>query len=217
LGITSSSATASFSPAETLTWAGGGAGVGTSLTESRTDIEWTGDIDLATTGLFLGNAFGSAPAGGTWSGTITLTYDDVSGGTTFADWSGGEPFNEDKNEDGVENGLAFLLGAPDPDENARGLLPAAAEDGSGDLVLTFSCRNAATRGTSVLSVQHSTGLGAPETWLTAPVPDSEGTSGPVNGVTFNVVLGDPLNTVTATIDAGEPANGRLFGRVSGTE
>jgi hypothetical protein len=215
LGITSTNPTANFNPAQTLTWSGGNAGVGTSLIETRTDSQWTGDIDLASTAVFLGNAYSAGD--GTWSGTITLICDIPTSGGGYAEWSGGEPFNDDKNEDGVENGLAFLLGAPDPDENALGLLPAAAENGSGDLVLTFTCRNAATRGTSVLSVQHSTGLGAPQTWLTAPVPDSEGTSGPVNGVTFNVVLGDSLNTVTATIDAGEAANGRLFGRVSGTE
>ena len=33
-------------------------------------------------------------------------------------------FDEDKNGDGVENGIAFLLGAANPNADATGLLPA---------------------------------------------------------------------------------------------
>jgi hypothetical protein len=216
LALITSSATANFSPSESLLWTSGGGGVGTSLTETKTGDQWTGDIDLATTALFLGNGY--AAADGTWSGTITLTFDDVSGGGPgYPNWSGGEPFNEDKNGDGVENGLAFLLGAQNPDVNARGLLPAAIRNGSGGLELSFNCRNAATRGSATLSVQHSGDLGASDDWLTALVPDIEGISGPVNGVTFDVTLGDPLNTVKATIGSGEAIGGKLFGRVSGSE
>jgi hypothetical protein len=216
LGITSNSPTTNFNPGQTLAWTTGNSGIGASVAETRTDGEWTGDIDLATTEVFLGNAY--TTANGTWSGTITLICDiPAGGGGGYAGWSNGEPFNEDKNGDGVSNGMAFLLGAADPNVNALGLLPDPSAEESGALVLNFSCRNAANRGASILNVQHSGALGAPGTWLTAPVPDTAGVSGPVNGVTFNVILGDPLNTVTATIAGDQADNGKLFGRVSGTE
>jgi alpha-galactosidase len=41
----------------------------------------------------------------------------------FANWSGGAPADEDSNNDGVPNGVAWALGATNPGENAIGLLP----------------------------------------------------------------------------------------------
>jgi hypothetical protein len=135
--------------------------------------------------------------------------------TPFATWAGGEPFDGDKNGDGVDNGIAFLLGAGDPDAAALGLLPAAANDGSG-LVLEFSMLNAANRGDAKLSVQWSQDLGVTDPWENnvAPVPDADGT---VNGVVFEITEGDPLNTVKATIPSSEGPEGRLFSRLSGSE
>jgi hypothetical protein len=110
-----------------LGWpASANAGPGTSLVDTKTDTDWAGAgaIDLATTGLFLGNAYGtSPPAGGTWSGTITLTYDLVGAGSDYATWSGGAAADIDSNGDGVYNGVAWALDAPDPNANAIGLLP----------------------------------------------------------------------------------------------
>jgi hypothetical protein len=48
------------------------------------------------------------------------------------------------------------------------------------------------------------------------VPDA--TDGPIHGVTFNIVQGDPLHTVTAIISATEAAGGgKLFGRLVAAE
>ena len=131
----------------------------------------------------------------------------------YAEWSGGAAFGADANGDGVSNGMAFLLGAADPSVNARSLLPSVSRS-SGNLVLTFSMRNAASRGTATLSVQHSGDLGLADPWTTALVPDASG--GPTSGVTFNVVGGDPLNSVSATISSSEAAGGKLFGRLIAT-
>jgi hypothetical protein len=41
----------------------------------------------------------------------------------------------------------------------------------------------------------------------------DASGGPTSGVTFSVVQGDPINSVTATISSSETANGKLFGRL----
>jgi len=130
--------------------------------------------------------------------------------TQFEAWSGSAAFNADANGDGVSNGLAFLLGATSPSVNASGLVPIVTESG-GNLVLTFSCLNAASRGNAVLSVQHSSDLGISDSWIATAVPDVSG--GPVNGVSFVVTPGNPLNGVVATIQASGAANGKLLGRL----
>jgi len=204
-----------------LGWTGGGAGPVTPLKETKTAADWAdaGAIDLGTNGLFLGNAYvdsGFQPGdGGTWSGTITLTYDVVSPSTLFEEWSGGEPFDGDKNGDGVSNGLAFLLGATNPDASALGLLPAASED-AGGLVLTFSMLNAASRGPATLDVQWSSDLGQADPWAgnVATVPE---TTGAVNGVNFVITPNGSLNDVVATIPSSEASAGKLFGRLEGSE
>jgi hypothetical protein len=193
------------------------------LIDTKTDADWdaAGPIDLSTTGLFLGNAYGTAPAGGTWSGTITLTYEVGGGASAYATWSGGEPFTGDKNGDGVENGLAFLLGAPDPDADALGLMPKAAQT-AGGLVLAFNCLPVAARGGASLKVEHSSDLGALDPWTaTADVVPDVTDAVPDNNVTFVVGAGPAgppaLNRVTATISSAAAADGKLFGRLRATE
>jgi hypothetical protein len=214
LGITSPDATADFSPTQTLTWAGGGDGVGTSLTETRTDDQWTGDIDLANSDLFLGNAFASGD--GTWSGTITLTYEVGSGGgNDYSTWAtGSEPFNGDANGDGVTDGIAFLLGAATPATAATSLLPAVSQSG-GNLVMEFDCLATAARGGSVLNLQYDGDLVAP--WTSVLVPGAVGNN-TVGNVSFVATANAALIHIVATIDdATEAAAGKLFGRLEGVE
>jgi hypothetical protein len=133
----------------------------------------------------------------------------------YVAWSGGASFDADANGDGVSNGMAFLLGAADTSVSARSLLPTVSSS-SGNLVLVFSMRNAANRGSATLGVQHSRDLGVSDPWTTVLVPDAS--DGPINGLTFNVVDGNPRNTVTATISSTEAAGGgKLFGRLIATE
>ncbi len=132
-------------------------------------------------------------------------------GTPYEIWAGGEPFDGDANGDGVPNSIAFLLGATDPDVNALTVLPAVNESG-GSLVMTFSMRNAASRGDAALHLQHSSDLGIDDPWTTIPIPETSGTTG---GVTFTIIPGSPLNSVTATIAPSESTNGKLFSRLEG--
>ena len=142
-----------------------------------------------------------------------ITVDPAPGG--YENWAtGGELFNEDANGDGVDNGVAFLLGAAGPSENAINRLPAFTRDGSGNLVMTFSFLPDAARGNAVLYVEHSRDLGGTDPWVaSAPVNDTAG--GPaVNGVTLDVIPGAPLNSVTATIDSSQAdGTGKLQARL----
>lgn len=224
LGITSTGANVTFDvTGQTLEWSGGGGGVGTAMTETKTDADWAtaGDIDLATTGLFLGNAYQGtgwvSPQGGTWSGTITLEYDDVGTSTPYESWAGGALFEGDENGDGVSNGVAWLLGAADPNADALGLLPTVTEQNDGDLILTFNCLAGPDRGAALLEVEYDADLAG--AWTGTPVPGVVGNS-TVGNVSF--VVTDPapaggLLNVVATIDADAAANGRLFGRLEGEE
>jgi autotransporter-associated beta strand protein len=153
------------------------------------------------------------------TGTGTLTV-----GTAPADpflaWTGNEPgilFNGDENNDGVDNGLAWFLGAGDPEENANDLLPGADEN-SGALVLTFVCLDGASRGTAVFEVQASSDLGQLDLWAGTTVPSAIGsfTAGVVD---FEVTAGPSAGklTVAATIPVSEAAAGKVFGRIKGVK
>ncbi len=120
----------------------------------------------------------------------------------------------DDNNDGVSNGLAWLLGAADPDVNAFAKLPTVTESESG-LVLEFSFLNAANRGSAVLSVEHSNDLGNLDAWTAIAVPEVSG--GPVSGVTFVITANGNFNDVVATISFSEAPGGRIFGRLNSQE
>lgn len=131
----------------------------------------------------------------------------------FAAWSGGTSFGADANGDGVDNGLAFLLGAANPGANALALIPAATHE-NGNLKLTFGMLNADNRRVASLSVEYSGSLGNSDPWIAAQVPD---TTGIVNGVNFIVNQGNPHNSVTAIIPVSGARSGRLFYRLKAME
>ena len=132
----------------------------------------------------------------------------------FESWAGGTTtFTADTNNDGVSDGVAWLLGATQPTTNAQSLLPAGNSDVGADLVMTFNCLNAASRGSSVLSIQYSQDLGVTDLWATNTVVIPE-VSGTVGGVVFVITPNGNVNEVQATIPA---AASSIFGRVSGSE
>lgn len=119
-------------------------------------------------------------------------------------------FDADANNDGVANGIAWLLGAANPSAIATGKLPTATRIG-GNLRLTFRCLKSAGRGGVVLKVQSSNDLGASDPWADhqASVPDEDGL---ISGVTFDTTEdADPaFINVIADIPA---ASNRLFARL----
>jgi autotransporter-associated beta strand protein len=165
------------------------------------------------------------------SGLNTLDNDPaISDDTTinvisiFDSWAGtGNDFVEDLNADGIANGLAWLLGANNPNEDARDLLPLA-DQTNGDLTLVFNTLNAVERGNASIKVQYSNDLGITDLWTNneAEVPGTPGIpTDPgytVNGIKFNISdAGNGLLYVEATIDETEAGVGKkLFARVKGT-
>jgi autotransporter-associated beta strand protein len=135
----------------------------------------------------------------------------------YALWSGNAAFDADTNGDGVDNGLAWLLGALNKDANASALVPKAIDE-AGKLVLTFRCLKTANRGAAVLKLQYTNDLGQADPWTSheAVVPDVDGT---VGGVVFDTTAdADPaFINVRAEIpaSAASPA-GKLFGRLYST-
>jgi hypothetical protein len=198
--------------------------LGAELSAVKQGSSWDGHVTAQTTVVAPGYVT-TTFTGGNTVGTHVVAAEflgALSATDPFADWAvldgaTGVTFEGDANSDGVQDGLAFLLGAANPnvDANAAGLLPVVTETGGG-LQLDFNCLPVADRGTAKLYVQHSNDLG---TWTPDPgveVPDGPG-GGPTSNVTFSVTDGSPLNSVTATIDSGAAAGGKLFGRLKATE
>lgn len=165
--------------------------------------------------------YGSADFPGIITGTGTITVGVPVVTDPFLIWTGNNPgvlFTGDENNDGVSNGLAWLLGAASPTSSVT--RPTIVQT-AGSLQITFSMLNAASRGGSAgIQVQHSSNLGISDPWAdSALVPDVAGLSAAVNGVTFNVTLADTptTNSVVATIANTEAAAGKLFGRLKGVK
>jgi len=143
-------------------------------------------------------------------GTFTIAVSGT-GQTSFDAWSAGAAFDADSNGDGVDNGLAFLLGAANPNDSALGLLPTANPTSGGDLVLNFNILKSANRGAATVNIEHSNDLGTSDAWAGATVPETTST---VNGVDFTITPGaGTTNNVQATIPSSEAASGKLFGRI----
>ena len=203
LRITSTGANQTFGGSgQTLTWSGGNAGVGTALTESKTYRDWAaaGDIDLATTGLFLGNAYQGqgwvSPQGGTWSGTITLRYDLVGSGSPYSTWASTNAptgnADDDFDGDGVINAVEFVLGG-DKDSNDLGKLPKVATTPDGNMTFTFVRDQASIDASVAVSIEVGTDLA---TWPTEFAVPASPTAGPPVAVVDNE---DGTETVTLTV------------------
>lgn len=157
---------------------------------------------------FPSGVYGSGNSSGfiTGTGTLTVVADP------FLTWTGNNPavlFDGDANNDGVKNGLAWLLGAANPTVNANSLLPIVSQTG-GSLKMTFKMLPAALRDGAQLLVQHSSDLGISDPWSTGVlVPDVTGGAAPL---TFTVSGTNPLDVVI-DISSTEAAGGKLFGRL----
>ena len=140
-------------------------------------------------------------------GDLELVVTGAASSDPFEDWAGsGVNFDDDANNDGVKNGLAWLLGAGGPNANATGLLPKS-EKVAGGLKLNFKMLPAAERDGAELYLEYSPDLG---TWSAGEiVPDVDELTVPV---TFDISGTDPLDVEVIVSDT-EAAAGKLFGRL----
>jgi autotransporter-associated beta strand protein len=172
-----------------------------------------GSLDAANLANLTGT-IGAGPAQGTLQFTgndLELVVSGAGASDPFVSWSSGAPFGGDANSDGVANGLAWLLGAANPNVNATGLLPHVMHLPGGGLKINFSMRKSADRDGAVLLVEHSSDLGLADPWSAGvTVPEATGGSAPV---TFTVDSSGALNVVEATISSSQAEAGKLFGRL----
>jgi hypothetical protein len=179
---------------------------------------FTGTSAGFTAGVLSGASVTPAAAGS----NLTLTVDDGAGHTgsttiatiqtRYSGWAAGAPFDGDSNNDGVANGMAWLLGAGTPQAAAGGLLPTATRDGTA-LVFSFRCLKSSARGGTALHLQHSGDLGLAGPWTSTAVPETNDT---LNGVSFVVTPDGDFNHVVATIPGGDPL-AALFARLLAIE
>lgn len=130
----------------------------------------------------------------------------TSGGT------GGEgiTFNGDSNADGIPDGLAWLLGAQAPADNANALLPPADENNE-NLVVGFKVLNSGNRGSSSLKLQYSKDLGVGAEWTEVAIPETSGTVGLVQ---FTITPNGAYNQVQAMIPSiVAEGGGKIFMRL----
>jgi hypothetical protein len=174
------------------------------LADTKTDADWSaaGAIDLGTTGLFLRNGFGGPTVGGTWSGTITLTYDLVSGGSDYDTWAAGYL------PKGVSDPAADLDGdgMTNDDEHAFGLDPT-----SGSSVNPITVPLDAGAGTSSYTRRSTSGLTytiRTSTDLSNWTEDAAASASQVPGTPD----GNGVETVAVTLTAAA-VDGRLFAQV----
>ena len=115
-----------------------------------------------------GNASGAI---GGFTGTLQVSGNDLvlnvvgGGAPTYASWSGGAPAENDANGDGVQNAVAYVLGAADVNEVATSLLPTV--DNSDPDFLIFNYRrsdDAEADGTTAIDAEYSNDLSG---WTTA--------------------------------------------------
>ena len=151
---------------------------------------------------------------GTYAGNANLTLYAQWTFTAYQIWAGeGTAYTGDANNDGIANGLAWLLGASDSMAPINGKLPIASSS-SGNLVMNFSILNSSNRGAAVVRLQYSNDLGVTDPWAgnTVVIPDLSGT---VGGISFVVTANGNMNQIQATIPASEASSsGKLFGRLS---
>ncbi len=134
----------------------------------------------------------------------------------FKEWAAGEggeadliTFEGDANNDGVANGVAWLLGAANPGENAADRLPTVRPEGD-EVVVTFTYLAPDRRGDATLHLQYSATL-ENDSWATVEIPNA---SSVVDGVAFTVT---PLpDTDLHQIEAALPLpEDRAFVRLIG--
>ena len=176
------------------------------MIDAKNDATWAslGAIDLHDVQVSVGNAWSEA----SWSGTLTVTYEDVSTGGYDAWKTANAPTGtaaDDYDGDGVSNGVEYVLGGTNG-VNDSGKLPKITTEG-GNVVFTFTRDQNSINATTVVEIEVGTNLA---TWPTTyTVPDTAQTNNP--GVT--VVKGVPSGFDTITLTLPQSPEALKFARL----
>ena len=173
-------------------WANGYDGPGTpdaSVKDSKiVRVDFTPDIDLGSAGVFLVNGYGGPGTGGTWSGTITLTYDLVAPANDYDDWLKGYTFapeadtsaTGDPDGDGLTNFQEYAFGLDPTSGSSVSPITVPLDKASG----TFKYTRRATPATTGLTYTVWTSTDLVHWTEDAGAGASVTTSGDVETVTF---------------------------------
>lgn len=127
----------------------------------------------------------------------------------YGTWAtGGELFNDDSNGDGVDNGLAWFLGASGPGVSALDKLPVVTTP-TGYLQLDFTRQN--PQAPAKLYVEYGDDLNG---WTKLEIPAVTGTIG--GDIEVTVTAGPP-DAIKIKIPDSHAVGGKLFARLSATE
>jgi len=144
-------------------------------------------------------------------GTVTVMS---AGGNAYDTWADGfglvGGFDDDDSQDGVDNGMAFILGG-DPTTSDTAVLPVIGDD-SGDMTFTYM-RNDDSLGITTQTFQWSTDL---VTWNDVDASATETTDPDGDGVVVGVTDGVGSDAIVITVPSGLAVGGRIFGRLTAT-
>lgn len=132
----------------------------------------------------------------------------VNGSDPYASWSGGVAFDVDSNNDGIANGMAWVLGAINPSVNATALLPTidATSDPNGKMLFVFRRSTAAAAAT--ITPEYGNALTG---WTTA---SHQGSAAQQITVTEEPNgFGAGIDRVTVALPTNLAGNGKLFSRL----
>lgn len=169
--------------------------------------------------------------GDKWSKTVgakTYTFDETTGVLTltsdgFDSWIASKgltgldaAFDADPDNDGIDNGLEFVLGGEpnpaNPGSNSASLLPIVSQS-SGDLIFTFKRKDLSESGLT-LKFQWSTDLTFPSPANDIPIGAVDLTT---DTITVDVTEDSPdadTDTIVITVPAAKASSGKLFGRLN---
>jgi len=147
-------------------------------------------------------------------GTLTVTSGPAPS-SAFDTWASGfglsggnAAFDADPDNDGLKNGLEWILGG-NPNTSSTAAVPAVSRDLSGNLILTFTRReDSITEGT--LTLEYGPNLGS--SFAHSYVIDADGGTD-ANGVVVSINQTASPDAVTVTIPPSAVPGGRVFARL----
>lgn len=163
--------------------------------------------------------YGASDPSGQITGTGTLTVTSGPGGSTYETWATSPPYNLsgpnaafdfDYDNDGIHNGLEWILGGNPTQNDHPSILPIVTGSATTGLTLVFNRAPDSLPPASSLVVDFDSDLDA--TWEKSVTIGTTNSGPDANGVT--VAIDTPsVGKITVTIPDSNAQNGKLFSRL----